>query len=69
MTRKQDMWIRIPLIASMLLGIVAIVVAINWFINGEPFDIKLARVTFSAQLITFVGITSVFWFGIERGRR
>jgi len=59
--KRGQKWLKITLSSTFLLGILAIIFAIDWFFDPEAGESIVALIFFSAQLSVFSGTVVAFW--------
>lgn len=64
LSTKVRFRLKLVLVFTFLLAILAVASAINWFSSPEHIDKLVAVSSFGAQLIVFSGAVAVFWLKV-----
>jgi hypothetical protein len=58
---KIKFWLKVPLIFSFLLALLAVMYAISWLISPSDLDRLVSLHCFAGQLSLFSGVSATFW--------
>jgi len=61
LVNRMKFWLRIPLIFSFLLAILAVTYAIAWFTSPSDLDKVVSLLLFAGQLVLFSAVSATFW--------